>query len=284
MSASLSSDSPTDPLFRFLLPGARVRGAIICAHHLRAETCHVHGLNEEDHNSPGELFAQTLIASMLLLSISKGGVRQVLQLDGHQGPVTRMLGETRGNTVRGYIDWNEGVSSPPLSQNNHPSPLAWLGSPVTISTVRDLGFGQPYVSTVQSEAEFLADMMVEYLTRSVQIRADVLLHHNTGLLLEAMPGCEDDHWFSAVEALAAIPDSALNDDPEKILKAFDPLGMKIVGQDDYRWHCGCDSEKMAQALSTMPAETLNELKDDNGMITVSCRYCGASHSLNPKNP
>jgi len=277
-----NSNLTSDPLIRFMLPGARARGAIIRGNHLRTEACRAHGLSEDDQNSPGELFTQTLIASLLLLSISKGGVRQVLQLDGHQGPVTRMLGETRANTVRGYIDWNEGISSPPLSQNNHSSPLAWLGSPVTISTVRDLGFGQPYISTVQSEAEFLADMLVEYLTRSVQIRADVLLHHNTGLLLEAMPGCEDEHWFAAVDMLATIPDSALDDDPEKILKAFEPLGLKIVGRDDYRWFCGCDSKKMAQALSTMPAETLNELKDDDGMITVSCRYCGAAHSLKPE--
>jgi len=278
------SNSNTDPLIRFMLPGARARGAIIRGNHLRTEACRAHGLSEDDQNSPGELFTQTLIASLLLLSISKGGVRQVLQLDGNQGPVKRILGETRDNTVRGYVDWHEGPSQHRSAQKNSTSPLAWLGSPVTISTVRDLGFGQPYISTVQSEAEFLADMLVEYLTRSVQIRADVLLHHNTGLLLEAMPGCEDEHWFSAVEVLAAIPDSALDDEPEKLLKAFEPLGLKIVGHDDYRWFCACNSQKMAQALSSMPSETLNELKDANGMITVSCRYCGASHSLKPKTP
>ncbi|MDX8392899.1 MAG: Hsp33 family molecular chaperone HslO [Mariprofundaceae bacterium] len=277
---SQNPDVATDTLIRFLLPAARARGAIICGQQLHADACRIHGLNDADENGPGELFTQALIASLLLLSISKGGVRQVLQLDGHQGPISRILGETRGNTVRGYMDWNESIST----QQRNQSPLTWLGSQRTLSTVRDMGFGQPYVSTIHSEAEFVADMLVEYLSRSVQIRADVLLHGNTGLMIEAMPGCEDEHWFSAVEILAAIPDSSLKNEPEKILEAFAPLDIKIVGRDDYRWHCDCNSEKMAQAINAMSTETLRELQDENGAITVSCRYCGASHSLNPKIP
>lgn len=267
----------SDDLIRFLLPAAQTRGAIIRASHLRAEACRIHGLVEGKMHAPGELFAQTLIASILLLSISKGGVRQVLQLDGSHGPMRRILAETRGGMVRGYVDWKEEVSI----LGNSDSLIGWLGSPVTLSTVRDPGFGEPYISSVQSASEHLADMLVDYMTQSVQIRADVLLHHDTGLLIEAMPGCGEEEWFSAVEAMAAIPDVALDRDPEEILEGFASLGMQIVGRDAYHWHCSCDSEKMARALAGMPAEELEGLKDEQGMITVSCRYCGASHSLKP---
>jgi len=272
-------DNPAaaDTLIRFLLPGARTRGAIIQAKHLRAEACRVHGLAEKTKHTPGELFAQSLIASILMLSISKGGVRQVLQLDGTHSPIKRILAETKSGAVRGYIDWNEGVST----QGNAASPVGWLGSPVTISTVRDPGFGQPYISTVQSEADYLADMLVEYMHQSVQIRADVVLHHNTGILLEAMPDCSDEHWFSAVEAMAAIANADLDGEPEKVLQAFAQLGMQVIGKDVYTWHCDCDSQSMARALAGMAPEQLQELKDEHGMITVSCRYCGSSHSVKP---
>jgi molecular chaperone Hsp33 len=276
---ALETNSPaSDELIRFLLPAAQTRGAIIRASHLRAEACRIHGLVESDRHAPGELFAQTLIASILLLSISKGGVRQVLQLDGSHGPMRRILAETRGGTVRGYVDWNEGVST----HGNSDSPISWLGSPVTLSTVRDPGFGQPYISSVHSACEYLADMLVDYMTQSVQIRADVLLHRDTGLLIEAMPGCGEEEWFSAVRAMAAIPDAALDRDPEQVLEGFDSLGMQIVGRNAYRWYCGCDSGKMARALAGMPAQTLETLKDEQGRITVSCRYCGASHSIKTK--
>jgi len=267
----------SDTLIRFLLPGARTRGAIIQGKHLRAEACCIHGLSEKDNHAPGELFAQSLIASILLLSISKGGVRQVLQLDGTHGPIKRILAETRSGAVRGYVDWNEGIST----QGNAASSISWLGCPVTISTVRDPGFGQPYISSVQSEADYLADMLVEYMHQSVQIRADVLLHHTTGILLEAMPDGGDEHWFSAVESMAAIANAALDNAPEEILQAFAPQGMQIVGRDLYTWHCGCDSQSMARALTCMAPEQVREMQDEHGMITVSCRYCGSSYSVKP---
>ncbi len=109
----------------------------------------------------------------------------------------------------------------------------------------------------------------------------MLLRHNTGLLLEAMPDCGDKQWFSAVEAMAGIPNAVLDDNPEEILQAFDPLGMRIVGRDVYTWHCGCDSQSMVRALAGMPAQQLQELQDEHGMITVSCRYCASSHSVKP---
>ncbi len=268
----------TDSLIRFLLPAAQTRGAIIRASHLRAEACRVHGLIEGGKHAPGELFTQALIGSILLLSISKGGVRQVLQLDGAgHAPITRILAETRSGAVRGYLDWNDGVST----QGDTASPTSWLGTPVTISTVRDPGFGQPYISSIQSKSEFLADMLVDYMNQSVQIRADVVLHHDMGLFIEAMPGSGDEQWFSAVEALAAIPNAALDGEPEDILQAFAPLGMKVAGRDDYSWRCACDGERMARTLSGMSQETLSELKDEHGLITVSCRFCGASHSVKP---
>lgn len=266
-----------DDLIRFLLPAAQTRGAIIRGSHLRAEACRIHGLVDGDQHSPGELFAQSLIASILLLSVSKGGVRQVLQLDGTSGPINRILAETKSGGVRGYVDWKDGIST----QGNSDSPTSWLGSPVTISTVRDPGFGQPYISSVQSGSEYLADMLVDYTRQSVQTRADFVLHHDTGLLLEAMPGSSEDAWFSAVEAMAAIPNTALEGEAEDALQAFAKLGMAIVGRDAYRWHCGCDGESMARALANMPAETVADLIDENGLITVACRFCGATHSIKP---
>jgi len=274
-----TKQKPTsDNLIRFLLPAAQTRGAIIRASHLRAEACRIHGLVEGHRHAPGELFAQTLIASILLLTISKGGVRQVLQLNGTNGPITRILAETRSGAVRGYVDWNDGISS---QADTSASPVGWLGSPVTISTVRDPGFGQPYISSVQSTSEYLADMLVDYMNTSVQIRADILLHHDTGLMLEAMPGCGEEQWFSAVEAMAAIPDSRLDDNPEDLLQAFEPLGVQVVGRDAYRWHCGCDGETMVRALAGMSTQAIRDLQDERGLISVSCRYCGATHSIKP---
>lgn len=266
----------TDQLIRFMLPAQRVRGCFIRGQHIKAEAARIHGV----HGEAATMFSQLLLGTILLLSINKGGVRQVLQLD-HAGassaPIARMLGEVRAGYVRGFIRWQDQQSS---KINSKHDVAAWMGLPLLISTVRDTGVGEPYVSTVESDAEYLSDHLLRFLTQSVQTRADMILHDDVGILLEAMPGCTDDHWFEAVAALAKINNKDLMAaDEAMLLRSFDALGIQIVGRDPYRWHCGCQPERMAESLKKMSSEQLEGLVDDNGYITVACQYCAKEHRV-----
>lgn len=157
---------------------------------------------------------------------------------------------------------------------------AWLGSPLLLSTVRDLGIGQPYVSTIEHDSDHLADHLVHYLTQSVQVRADVALVGTTGLLIEAMPGCSEEHWFKAVQAMAAIASSTLEaGDAEAILAGFSDLGCKVVERIPYHYRCRCSEERMAQALRYLSREDLVELADAEGRVVISCEYCNRSYHL-----
>jgi len=261
----------TDRLIRFLLPQGQCRGAIIRAENIVQEGSRLHGLS----GSPAGLFGQGLIASILLLSISKGGLRQVLQLDGEGGPVSRLLAECGNNAVRGYMQWTDQASQQPESNGD----LDWLGHHIKLSTVRDLGVGQPYVSTIEAGSPYMADVLIQYLSQSVQIRADIILQDDLGLMIEAMPGCDDGHWFRAVEAMAGISQEKLEASPEAILESFASLGCKTVGVDEYGYRCRCNPEIMAQAISAMPAEDLHGLRNDDGNITLTCRYCNTSYEM-----
>jgi len=265
----------TDQLIRFLLPEAHSRGVMIRAPHLFAEANRIHGLNGQ----VAELFNQSLLASILLLSISKGGTRQVLQLDAiAAAPLKRILVESRCGAVRGYLSWQEEHSA--IHHTEADGVQGWLGSPIRLSTVRDLGVGQPYISTIEHDSAFLADHLLHYLNQSVQIRADIILHGDLAIMIEAMPGCDDDHWFQAIDAMAKIPDQALdNDSTESLLRYFENLRCKVAGTDDYRYQCDCSPEKMAQAIKSLPPEQLASLRDESGNITVSCQYCDAHHIL-----
>ncbi len=268
-----------DRLIRFLLPDAHTRGAIIRAENIVQDASRLHGLSD----APAEIFGQSLIASILLLSISKGGMRQVLQLDAQpeqiQAPIKRILAEARIGTVRGYVNWGEdGLQT--RTQNEH-GVSGWMGKPIKTTVLRDLGIGQPYVSTVEHESEYMADHILQFLTQSVQIQSDVVLHGNLGILLEAMPGSDQKHWFKAVEALAKISTKQLHDDePETLLEAFSALGCKIVGEDEYAYQCHCKPELMSAALQNIPAEELHELASEQGTVTLSCQYCNQAYELN----
>ena len=261
----------TDRLIRFLLPQGQCRGAIIRAENIVQEGSRLHGLS----SAPAKLFGQGLIASVLLLSISKGGLRQVLQLDGEGGPVSRLLAECGNNAVRGYMQWTDQISQQPETDGE----LAWLGNHIKLSTVRDMGVGQPYVSTIEAGSPWLADVLVQYLAQSVQIRADIILQGNLGLMIEAMPGCDDAHWFKAVDAMASINQKQLKASPESILESFASLGCKTVGVDEYAYRCRCNPEIMVQALSAMPVEDLNGLRNNDGNISLTCRYCNKSYEM-----
>ena len=260
-----------DTLIRFLLPEAHSRGAIIRAGHIVGEGARLHGLADE----PAGLFGQALIASILLLSISKGGIRQVLQLDASpahpEAPIQRLLVEARAGEVRGYLNWQEQHTA--MREAHGAGMRAWMGSDVRLSTVRDLGFGQPYISTIAHDSDYLADYLVHYLAQSVQVHADIILFGDLGIMIEAMPGADEEHWFAAVSAMAAIPDEALGSrSPAALLEHFAGLGCKVVGEDTYAYVCHCSPETMAAALLQMGAEHLEGLADDAGRITVTCQY------------
>jgi len=221
---------------------------------------------------------------MMLLSISKGGMRQVLQLDStaDDSPWRRVLAETRSGAVRGYIDRNNGT---PANGENHIG--RWLGHQLRLSTVRDLGFGAPYISTVAHDSNFLADHLINYLNQSVQIRADIILHGDLAIMIEAMPGCDDDDWFKAVESMAKIPSAALDlDSPEQILTRFETLHVKQAGCDHYAYQCSCSRDKMLSTINSMSHDDLDHLVDANGQINVTCQYCASlytlDHQVDPK--
>jgi len=266
-------DVSADHLIRFILPAARSRGAIVRARTIHAEVGRVHGLSGE----PQKLLTKTLVAASLLHSVSKGGVRHVLQIDGEGGPIQRVMGEAGQGIVRGYMLWRDDMAH--LSPSGGEGELDWLGSEVKLACVRDLGFGQPYISRTEAKGSYMADALVEYLQRSVQVRADILLHNNLGLMLEAMPGCDDEHWMQAVQAMAAISDQQLDQPVEEILKAFSMLDCSILEQDALAYACGCNPQAMAGILNSMDPVGLDELRDEGGNITASCRYCDRSYAI-----
>ena len=270
----------SDQLIRFLLPEAQSRGALIRGSHIIAEANRIHGLN----GPAAELFGQALLASVLLLSVSKGGMRQVLQLDAQPDlahvPLKRLMAETRRGAVRGSLTWQEEHIA--MRNEGHTGLGSWMGQPIRLSTVRDLGFGQPYISTIEYDSDFLADHIVHYLNQSVQVRADVILHGDLAMIVEAMPGSDDEHWFRAVEAMAAIPTSALEQgSTNDLLGYFGDLRCKQVGSDEYAYRCGCSPEKMAQAIGAMASEEIADLVDESGNITVSCQYCNRHYQIKP---
>ncbi|MDQ6961883.1 MAG: Hsp33 family molecular chaperone HslO [Mariprofundaceae bacterium] len=264
-----------DQLIRFMLRKTLTRGVIIQMNNIREEATRLHSLGELE----SELFTQVMAGSILLLSISKGGIRQVTQLDSQDkdSHVQRVASESRQGAVRGYLSKK---TTQPLIQAD----LSALGSQVKLSTIRDTGVGQPYVSTVDCPAIHLADALLHYTRQSVQTQADFVLYKNTAIMIEAMPQCSEKQWFDSMQALASISNTSLQEKSSiDIMDAFSDLECRVLGKDDYRYQCHCKPEVMLDALEKLDKETLASLEDDEGNVTLSCQYCAKTYQLKSQN-
>ncbi len=260
-------------LWRLIAKPLRVRIVIACLRAPSAEAARIHKLADP---ALADCFGEMLTAAALLTAHTKGGVRQVLQLDGDDdAPIARMLAEARQGRVRGYV--RRGRRKTPLQGEG----LArWMRLPATLSVVRDLGFGHPYVSAVEADSPFLADAVARYLWQSVQVRADVRMAGSVGVLLEAMPQAPEDGWRKALGVLAGIPDAALRKalSAKDVLAWLAPLAPELLAEESWRYACDCSPERVAAGLATLSAEELRNLAVDD-VVEVVCEYCGKIHRV-----
>ncbi len=259
-------------LIRFIAEKVRARGLVLDATGIAEEAARIHGLDGELK----ALFGEVLAAAVLLTAHTKGGVRQVVQLDAEreEAPVRRMLAEAGQGAVRGYLHRTEAAPLPGERLER------WMGLPVRLAVVRDMGFGHPYLSVVEQTSPWVADGVAEYLWRSVQTRAEVILTGARGLLLEAMPGADAAHWRKALQAVAEIPTAEIaRASPQALVARLERIGARVLAEETWRYRCRCTLDSVARALEQLDANALRELIDDSGMITVSCEYCGKQYRI-----
>ena len=260
-------------LLRLIAKPLRVRIVVACLRRPLAEGARIHKL---DAPELADCFGEMLTAAALLTAHTKGGVRQVLQLDGDDdAPIARMLAEARHGRVRGYV--RRGRRKAPLPGEG----LArWMRLPATLAVVRDLGFGHPYVSAVEADSPFLADAVARYLWQSVQVRADIRIAGAVGVLMEAMPQAPEAGWRKALGVLAGIPEAALRRvrSAKELLRWLDPLAPELLAEESWRYACDCSPERVAAGLATLSAEELRELAV-NDTVEVVCEYCGKTHRV-----
>ncbi len=263
-------------LSRYLLQETHTRAVFFDAKELTQYAIDLHQLQGDT----AECFAETLIAAALLLNLNKGGIRQVLQCDQHNSkkrPLKRLLAEACDGRLRGYVQCTSG---PVLLANDATALGNTLGKPILLSTVRDLGVGQPYVSTIEAESDYLADALVHYLQTSVQIRADLLLSAHRGLLLEAMPGCSDAHWFRSLDALASCSTELFQTgSKDDIMQCFSELQIKALQEQTWNYRCHCSAQKLAESLQSLSEQQRIELSDADGKISLSCEYCRTEYRI-----
>jgi molecular chaperone Hsp33 len=248
------------------------------------------------------LLAEALVLTALIGSLLKENDGQLTiqaqaqaQADAAPGIVDLLVCDYRGGEIRGYVRHD---AERLVALETFPSLRALFGTGAYLALTFDLAAtNQRYQGIVPLDGESLAEACQSYFARSEQIPTLIRTgirwdgQHNIagGLLVQHLPEGEDgrerlhvrmDHpeW----EHVAVLAGSTRHEeliDPALSLEALvwrlfheeaevrvDPLAPLSRG-------CRCTAEHYASVLSRFPEAERDEMRGEDGMISVDCAFC-----------
>jgi len=288
-----------DRLIRALTADGRVRVIGVNITQSLTEACHRHHLSAVATASLGRAMA----ASLLLASNMKRPQARVnvrVAGDGGLGLVYADAGFD--GTVRGFVT-NPQFTLPPLADGQQDVSQG-IGQTGLFKVMRDVGYGEPYSSTVELIAGDIANDVAWYLASSEQTYSKLMLteiidqdNHSeapvkvaAGILLQIMPmatlraartsNLSQEDLLAQLEAKSDLQNfrnlllqgKAIE---EVMTEIFADMHLDILPMTkDVKFHCPCSLERMLAAMKMFGEEDLREMIADDKGAEATCHFCG----------
>lgn len=236
-----------------------------------------------------------LTAGVMMGTMMKGDRDEItLKIDG-DGPVQHLIvtADSHG-TARGYVT-NPNVELPLKG----PAKLD-VGTAVgngTLSVIRDIGLGDPYVGQVTLVSGEIAEDITKYFAVSEQVPSsvalgvlvdtDLTIRQAGGFIIQLMPDCPDDVIDRLEQNLTGLPSMTqmLEDGmtPEQVLeRVLEGLDLRILEKIPLEYRCTCSHDKVSRALQSISAHDLKEMVDDGKDVEVGCQFCDKKYVFRPE--
>ena len=237
------------------------------------------------------------MASGLLLAsnMKKEGSRVNIHVKG-DGPLGTILADAGlDGTVRGYVQ-NPEVELPPNEVGKLDVGKA-VGHNGYLHVVRDVGYGQPYSSTVKLVSGEIGEDVAHYLFTSEQTASALLVGVFVGemgvtaaggILLQIMPQAASDRELielleSRVSQLSGFTPLLREGKTLKEImhQLLGDLDLFIFPEDNpVSFHCGCSFQRVLGALKMLgEAELQDMIEKDEGAEAI-CQFCGEVYQAN----
>lgn len=219
----------------------------------------------------------------------KGDDDVTLKIDG-DGPLGSLVAvaNARGE-LRGY------VGNPQIDIPRKTTGKLDVGAAVgrgSLSVIKDMGFGDPYVGTVPLATGEIGDDISRYFVDSeqiptatgvgVKVAADGSVEAAGGFLLQLLPNA-DEKTIQQLEFNVAnlVPVSTMIADgwtAEEIANDI-MLGVpyKTLEVNDLIYKCNCSHEKLSAAIMSLGYKEVKAILEEQGEAEVVCRFCGKKH-------
>jgi molecular chaperone Hsp33 len=289
MSASLIADNLLRP---FQLERSTLRGRVVRLGDLVDQVLTRHDYPEPVGRLLGELF---VLAATLAGGLKFNGTFS-LQIRS-DGPVSLMLADcTNEGAMRGYARYDEAaVAAAPRSDVP-----ALLGQGHLAFTVDQNQAGQAYQGIVELNGATLTDCMRTYFRQSEQLQTGLKIAVDRieagggprwragGIMIQRFAdeardawGAEhaEEDWRRTMLLLATATGAELVDPhlpPERLLlHLFHEEGVRVFTPLALRFGCRCSRERVEAMLRRFPEGELDDMKDEDGDVVVTCQFCKA---------
>ena len=272
---TVSTQPHDDALYRFLLPRAGVRGALV-----RLGACWREVAGRADYPPALQtLLGQSLAASAMLTGNIK--LDGTLSIELKSSSTLRLLFAECNDQgrLRGLARWHE-----PL-----PEPLALdaLADAVLAITLGNLERGQRYQGLVELRHAGLAGSLENYFVQSEQLPARIVLAANAdqavGLMLQKMPddgghdaAPDDEAWNRVVHLTATLGvDELLATPAEPLLyRLYHEESARLLDQRSLAFGCSCSRQRVTAMLRSLGRDEVEAALAARGdEIEVVCEFC-----------
>lgn len=276
-----------DTLVRGINDSSDIRVVTATTTDLVREACRRHELRA----GAAVVLGRALTAGCLLATLTKNENERVrIRLRG-SGPLgNAMVDATSDGSARGCF---EGENTRGTADNAGPRPAVrgLVGDSGQIVVTRDVGLDKEYQGIVEiSDGEVDTDLQ-RYLTESEQLpsilqcetvldaRGDVL--RSAGLLCQTFPNADP----SVLQPIRdVVGNGGLFDLLRQDRTSEDVMGFALAGgafstleTRPLHFSCHCGRERALSVLSTLGADDIIELANEQGETEVRCSYCGDAY-------
>jgi len=271
-----------DRMTKFVADGGRIRGAYVQANLVLKEMAANHALG------PLETFVlgQGYLAGLLMASTLKGDdrINLTVTVDGPAGGFS--VDSNAYGEVRGY-----------LSEN--PIPVA-AGTELTMDQILGKGllavtrFSEknrvPVTGSVEYRPGSLALSLAHYYDQSEQIPTafDLSIPFDRegralgagGLVLQALPGFDQERWEAMARRLYELPsigeNAAQDHDPAALLNFwFSDFEPQVLASHRVEFYCPCSKDRFGQFVRGLPAKDRKSILAGPLPLETTCHNCAS---------
>lgn len=224
-------------------------------------------------------------ASMIgvMLKDKNDSVTVTFNGDGKAGKILA-VSDYYGNT-RGFIQ-NPYADLPKNSKGK--LDVSGIVGKGTLSVVKDMGKGQPFVGLVPIVSGEIAEDITNYFAESEQIPTvcalgvligtDKLCASAGGFMIQLLPGADEEFIQKIEKRLPLIPPvsqmfSSGEPNGQYIANILGDIEFDIFDESEVSYKCSCSRKRVSDAILSMGKAEIQSMIDDDKDVDVTCQFC-----------